>query len=836
MLPPKYDFYIAKLRYNFATRLGYISTSGSFVSSPYYRASELAEVPKSHLIYFIDKPQIAADARISYYDIDKGYLGYNQITQGINIITRSEVAYYAITYNNNDQAFVNDYFMGDLVAIIPHYKELKKKYAKESGQVFFRQTLDGKITIFGRDFEYVYNASIEDLFCFIIRKQNSDNTWSEYFKAKFSKTDCAFDFTKKSCELKLTALDSYTKILNKYDNAYDLIKLTPALTRIQMYKRPILQVYVAGESSISNFFGGTYWETDVNEAVDSDSDLINKYYFAYVSSGNEFVISGASPSGANGQYVGTNGIWTNDNGYTCEAYDIINGSTPPIIDIQLFRVQLKNSSGTILYKSGADFQITSGSTHQPVLSKETITLYKVNDDDTLNTEDTCTISMTIVYNIYQRLLCDIDSIDGTPTYDLPIDDFVVTDRNYKKCIGLEGGYFFCTSRTTSSPTKYGQNDYGEYFTNQFIPASTGLGRPLPISRNAWANSSLWYVYSTLYNTWEEDLRKEFTLRDSYSIGAAIKALLNEIDPSLQHEETSEYSQFLYSSSSPIGLTRFYVFITQKTNILKSQYDQAAQKAEISFEELMNMLRDCFRCYWFIEDGKFKIEHIRYFVNGGSYSTNTDVQLDFTTLTDQFNKKLTSYGQGELEYNKDDLNARYEFNWMDDVTDLFGNFSVDITSNYIQENKTEEINVSQFTPDVDLMMLTPSSFAEGGFALLCAELSGGEYHLPIISTYLVDENNDSYEATIQNWYASWLYLINTYMYDMPASNIEYTSIMSGMHVYDIKRCMSYTIEFTAETDPEEHRLIKTSLGNGIIEEMSINLDTRLASVDLIYKPS
>lgn len=720
--------------------------------------------------------------------------------------------------------------------ITPHYKELKKKYAKESGQQFFRKTLDGKITVFGDDFELIYNANIEDIFYFYIYKQNSQGTLNEYFRAKFNKTDCAFDFAKKSCELKLTALDGYTNILNKYDNTYDLIKLAPELTRIQMYKRPILQVYVAGESSISNFFGGTYWETDVNEAVDSDDNLINKYYFAYVSSGNEFVISGASISGVNGQYAGTNGSWTNNKGYTCEAYDIvgIGGALP--IDITLFRARIKqDSDGTILYQTGADFQISSGSKHQPVLNKDNVTMYRVKSDGTLDINDTCTISMTIVYNIYQRLLCDIDSIDGTPTYDLPIDDFAVTDRNYKKCIGLEGGYFFCTSRTTSSPTKYGQNDYGEYFTNQFIPASTGLGRPLPISRNAWANSSLWYVYSTLYNIWEEDLRKEFTLRDSYSIGAAIKALLNEIDPSLQHEETSEYSQFLYSSSSPIGLTRFYVFITQKTNILKSQYDQAAQKAEISFEELMNMLRDCFRCYWFIEDGKFKIEHIQYFINGGSYSTNTDVQLDFTTLTDQFNKKLTSYGQGELEYNKDDLNARYEFNWMDDVTDLFGNFSVDITSNYIQEDKTEEVNVSQFTPDVDLMMLTPSSFAEDGFALLCALKSGSTYYLPIISTYLIDENNDSYEATIQNWYASWLYLINTYMYDMPASNIEYTSIMSGMYVHDIKRCMSYTIEFTAETDPEEHRLIKTSLGNGIIEEMSINLDTRLASVDLIYKP-
>lgn len=831
---PKYRFYIGSLKHNFATRQGYINLSGVFVASQYYRASSLVAVPESGLVYIMNKPQ-APDARISYYDANSSYLGYNLIKQGANSVI-SNASYYAITYNNSDSAFTNDYFLADLIQVTPHYKELKKKYAKESEQWFFRQTLDGKITLFGDDFGHIYNANVNDKFMFYIYKQNGQDGWDEYFKAKFSKTDCKFDFVKASCELKLSALDRYTDLINKYDNTYDLIKLAPAITKIQMYKRPIMQVYVAGESSISNFFGGTYWETDVNESVDSDDDLIKKYYFAYVSSGNEFVVSGASISGVNGQYAGTDGSWTNNKGYTCEAYDIVGtGGTLP--DITLFRARIKqDSDGTILYQTGASFQISSGSKHQPVFNKDNVTMYRVKSDGTLDINDTCTISMTIVYNIYQRCLCDVDSITGTPTYDLPIDDFAVTDRNYKKCIGLEGGYFFCTSQTTTEPTKYGQNDYGEYFTNQFLPLLLGIDRLLPISRNAWANASLWYAYNELYGVWEQSLRKEYTLRDSYSIGAAIKALLKEIDPSLSHEETAEYSQFLYGDTSPIGLERFCVFITQKTNILKSQYDQAAQKAETSLEEIMNMLRNCFRCYWFIEDGKFKIEHISYFMNGKSYSTNTDVQLDLTSVRDNHNGLPILYGQGEIEYDKDELNARYEFNWMDDVTDLFSNFNVDVKSNYIQEDKVEKITVSQFTPDVDLMTLAPSSFAEDGFALLCPVKDGNTYRLPIVTVDLIDENKNSYEAIIQNWYASWLYLIRTYMYDMPATDIEYSSISSGLYVQRVKRCMRYSIEFSVEADPNERQLIRTSIGDGVIDEMSISIDTRMAEVDLIYEPS
>ena len=241
---------------------------------------------------------------------------------------------------------------------------------------------------------------------------------------------------------------------------------------------------------------------------------------------------------------------------------------------------------------------------------------------------------------------------------------------------------------------------------------------MPISRNSWANASLWYVYDSFYEYFEERLRKQYTLKDSYSIGAAIKAILKKIDPAISHETTAEYSQFLYGKTNPLGLAKFYVYITQKTNILKGNYDQPAQKAETSLEELMKMLRDCFRCYWYIEDNKFKIEHIHFFMNGGSYSGQSSYQLDFTKLTDQFNKKLSSYFQSEVEFEKSDLNQRYEFAWMDDVTDLFGGVTIDVKSNYIQKDKTEEINISQFSSDVDYMLFNPSNFSDDGFALLC----------------------------------------------------------------------------------------------------------------------
>lgn len=715
---------------------------------------------------------------------------------------------------------------GDKVEVRPHYKELNKKYAKESGQEFFRISLDGKINLFGSDYEIISQSNIEDQLIFIVDKyNNTSKKWVEYYRGEFSKTDCKFDHDKKKCELKTTAVDGYTEVMNKYENTYDLIKLAPEISKINLHKRSLMQVYISGANSISNFFGGIYWEDDVNEAIDDHDTLVNKYYFSYIKAGNEFYVRGAGISDVNGVYAGTNGYWSCWNGYTCYM-----GTDTPMTKAYIYIK--RNSDGAVLYQSVKQWMFTNAG--NCYIGRENIEMVNVS-----NPSDKFTIESPFLYHIYQRLLCDVDTISDSEgvknTYNLPSDDFVTDNRNYKKCIGLTGGLFFCTSRTVTEPTKYGLNDYREYFTNEFIPASAGIGRPLPISKNSWANASLWYVYDSYYEYFEERLRKQYTLKDSYSIGAAIKAILKKIDPNITHEPTSEYSQFLYGSSNPLGMERFYVYITQKTNILKGDYDRPAQKAEASLEELMKMLCDCFRCYWYIEDNKFKIEHIYFFMNGGSYSGKSNYQLDFTKLTDQFNKKLSSYFQSEIEYDKSDLNQRYEFAWMDDVTDLFGGNTIDVKSNYIQKDKTEEINIGQFSSDVDYMLFNPSNFSEDGFALLCPVKNGSTLELPIITVNgLVDENKDIYAAVAQNWYASWIYLQNFYLWDMPAYSIE-SNVLNYLYARDIKKCMKHTIEFPTEEDLDELELIKTAFGNGKIDEISISLDTRMAKVNLLYRP-
>ena len=868
MVPPKYKFYVGKLdRYiNLSSNLG-IDNAGEFVNEYGKYSYGLGSLTKGASL-LVNMRSLDSYNSVFFYDSSQKLISRVSLAAYNNqiIIPPSNAKYWAIRFTTADANFAlkrQTKFIYWVQSVNPHYKELNKKYSKENGQEFFRISLDGKISLFGQDYEQVSNSNLEDQFIFVIEKYNRTSAkWFEYYKGEFSKTDCKFDHAKKKCELKTSPIDDYNEVMNKYENTYDLIKLAPEITKINMHKRSLMQVYVRGANSISNFFGGTYWEDDVNEVIDSHDDLVNKYYFAYLKAGNEFYVKSAKLTGVNGVYAGTNGAWDQWNGHVAKFVKVItfgtaipSSGTPTVYDISsnssrkarvntgssggggmyvedLYRLQIiKNSTSAVLYQS--EQLLYSSSMDNIYIDRGDIVMVNVNDST-----DKFTIESPFVYHIYRRLLCDVDTVtdsEGTKnTYDLPMEDFVVDNRNYKKCIGLTGGLFFCTSRAVDEPTRYGLNDYGQYFTNQLISSSAGLERPLPISRNSWANASLWYVYDSFYQFWEERFRKQYTLKDSWSIAAVIKALLKQIDPTLKHEATAEYSRFLYDESTPFNFVRFYVHLTQKTNILKGDYDQPAQKAEISLEELTKMLRDCFRCYWYIEDGKFKIEHILFFINGGAYTTSANTQLDFTKLTDQFNKKLSFYFQSEIEYDKTDLAQRYEFNWMDDATELFGGVTLDVKSNYVQKDKVEEINASQFSADVDYMLFNPSAFSNDGFALLCPIKNGNNYELPIISVDLIDEDEDQYTATAQNWYASWIYLTaRFYMHDMPASSVR-SNVLGDLYA-TVKKCMKQTIEFPIEEDLDELQLVKTDLGNGKIDEFSVNIETRQAKVKLTYSP-
>lgn len=816
--------------------------------------------------------------------------------------------------------------------VLPTYKDdLAKDFELETNQRFYRAKLSGKISFIGKDFDLVNNAAFDAPFNLIIQwSQDYGQTWSNYYISKFAKTDCTFNNDDKKVTLQPDTLDEYNDVLAGLEKEYNLIPLAPAIERILVQKRPLIQIYIPGDSIVSCFLGGSYWEQDANATTDRNA-LINTYHFALCNLLKEINVTGSSTPNVNALYVGRMSVSGNNqftgnlypettNGYYIRAsqqyqlpfwgvitYEIVRSSD----SVVLFRYQNVSSGNQPFDNVEFDFTAVSGSGSSGTPHAEMAT-----------------------YNIYARYLLDVTTIQGLNTYELPSDDIVDYNRNYRRAIGYAIDVGFISNNYSTTPSEWGRRDDGTYFQP---PYSIWGQTYFPIARSTWRYASIWFGYYILDEKLEVAGRKTYTLRDAYPVGSVIKSLLNQFAPGITHEETPEYSQFLYGDTNPITGYKFRLFVTQKSNVLVGDYQQPAQKAPTTLQQFTNMLRDCYRCFWYVEGNKFKIEHISWFRNGGSYSGNPVIGTDLTQLENIRNGKKWGFATSEYSFDKVDMPERFQFKWMDDVTTAFEGLPIEVISKYVTAGKIEEVNISNFTSDVDMMMLNPGSMSNDGFGLFAAVNAnaltrydsvlypgfGGtsgtdglttptygirpecvgrsavltfvpynngsgtatgrivfynnagsvistrgnftadgqtkqitvtiptaataigltvtgsvyayfyrlsvpsQYELPFTETNV---NGDTYY--LQNGYLAFINLQpNYWVYDLPAREVKING--SQTYVRGIERKKKQTLIFPIDTDPNPVQLIKTYLGNGEIDKMSINLLSRSAKTTLKY---
>lgn len=432
-------------------------------------------------------------------------------------------------------------------------------------------------------------------------------------------------------------------------------------------------------------------------------------------------------------------------------------------------------------------------------------------------------------SLYARYVLDVEVVDiggfEFPTEPIPIDDIVPNNRNYNRVLGYDVAFASIINKSSVSPTKFGLRPDDKYYAEQ----TEGGLKYFPIGRSQWGLTSLWFRFSSFDSLFEERGRKAFELKDSYLLGDAIQALLSEIDPTITHLKTSEYSDFLYSETNPLGLTPFSILLSQKSNILAGEYDQPAQRAPVRFRDLMEMIRDCYGLYWFIEAGKLKIEHIKYFKNGGSYSTAPSIGIDLTTLPNPRPNQFWGFNTSNWDYDKQEIPERIEFEWMDESTLPFKGYPIETISVYSNRGSIDQRNIGLFSSDIDFMLTSPESISQDGFALFAATFNvpDGIYELPFVEKDVGGAN-----LRIQNFYASFLFLHEfLHIWDLPARTVKINGIQTT--ALGVKRGKKQSVDFPISEDPGLFNLIKTYIGNGEIEKLSINLSSRICSADLKY---
>lgn len=695
--------------------------------------------------------------------------------------------------------------------VMPVYSgDLSKEYQLESSQQFFRSSLSGKIAFINNDYDWLKSQDFETEFILLLEESFDDGkTWKEYFKGKFMKTDCTWDDDNKKCEVQPDTLDQYNDVLAGLDKEFNLIDLAPEIERLIIKKRPMIQIYVAGDNVVSNVIGGSYWEQDVTEATSDENTLINTYYFAKASTRFRIQITDG-PSTYLGDYIGNpKGDLTQTNGLNVLLYfeEQKQGSATS----NIFENGYKTKDGFYEFRQSIERSYSDLETYLDIPDELTF-INTLGGTLKANRSDT---------EIYMRYLTDVETISDLPTYELPTNDIVANNRNYKRAIGFNFDLFYTNTLTQVEPTKWGKASNGQYFVQ---PGPNYY----PIARSTWNVSSYWFYDDKFYTqAFEDEGTKEYVLRDAYKVSSCIDVLLQNISKDIRHESKEEYSEFFYSEMNPISFQNFTLLVTPKSNVLVGEYQTPALKATTTLRDFLDMLRDLYRCYWFIEDGKFKIEHIQYFKNGGTYSNYPEISIDLTQSILPTNGKSWAYLTSNYEYEKSDMPERYQFSWMDEVTEAFNGQPIQINSKYVTAGNIEEIAVEKFTTDIDYMLLNPGAISQDGFALFSAILSGSEYTLPI-----VEREINGNTLKMQNGYVSWVTLQPTYyVYDLPASKATINGEdRTGLGT---SRNKKQKIKFPILQDINTNKLIKTYIGNGQIEKISVNLSSRMNEITLKY---
>ena len=813
---------------------GALITSGDAVQNRYYSTyvSVSNVYPRVLLIN-------AGVDRGAFYDSDKKFISsFIGVTTGSVDIPNN--AYYLrfVVYKTSYNAGTVFARLGTATAqnlvygrkANPIYKDdLAKEYELETNQRFYRAKLSGKISFIRDDYDFINTRPFDYEFLYGIDKSNDGGkTWVPYFSGKFMKTDCTFVDYDKKVTVQPDVIDDYNEVLAGLEKEYNLITLAPSIQRITINKRPLIQIYVPGDSIVSCFLGGTNWEQDANATT--DQSLITKrgnlggYNFSLCNILKEIQItSHGSPAVISGLYTGRMATGASADAFEGKLYPELN------VNYYIF-ISQQTIEGTPFGIAIVEIRKRSDDTVMFRYTKATQGPFDTLEFDLTAVEGsgaTGTMHADMKsYNIYARYLVDVDKIDDLETDQIATNDIVDNNRNYRRVIGYTIDVAFISNNFSDTPTEWGLADNGKYFA----PPYSIYGQTFyPIARSTWRYASLWFGFYLMDWILEEKARKAYTLRDAFPVASCISVLLNQIAPGVTHAATAEYSQFLYSGNNPISGLNFRLLVSQKTNIINGEYQQPAQKAPTTLQQFTNMLRDCFKCYWFIEDGKFKIEHIQYFRNGGSYSGGAILSHDLTKELNLRNGKPWAFNTSEYSFDKVDLPERYQFEWMDDVTAAFEGLPIQVISKYVTPGKVEEINISNFTSDIDMMLLNPGNMSSDGFALFAAvpPTSGSQWILPFTRQTI-----NGVEYFLQNGYLAFINLQSPYwLYDLPARRVSING--SEVYAYGIERKKKQTFSFPAIDDPNPMQLIKTYIGNGQVDKLSVNLHSRSIKTTLKY---
>ena len=428
-------------------------------------------------------------------------------------------------------------------------------------------------------------------------------------------------------------------------------------------------------------------------------------------------------------------------------------------------------------------------------------------------------------NIYARILTNSQTVNAVATTLLPDEDLVTKNKKYLRAVPYDHQGFILSDLSVATPTRYGRFNAdaaifaGEYFDRPATPGG-GISTPIPVGRSEWKEASLWFYLTAALQSLQETEGQTIIIEDAYKLFDLLNALFLAIDPltpGIFWIESGSHSNFLFGNNTIRGIFRYMLFIP-KSNAKAGSYDQPAQKVPVKLSDVLTFLENFCQVFWYIDSSdRFRLEHVDYFDRGGTY-TNTLIGADLTALIEPKTEKLWGYRSKKYQYEKFEMPEQIKHKWMDEVSEAFEGFDIDILDETTEKGRFDEKSLSLFTSDIDFVFASPGNISDDGFVFIEAtyNISTQRYEVPFVVVSLADGS----EYNMQNGYCAMIYAHTQYWrYHLPADSIKINEAATTALSKRKNKIQKITFP---QTDLDDINLITTAIGDGEIRRIERNL--------------
>lgn len=605
--------------------------------------------------------------------------------------------------------------------------------SRESGEWYYKRTLDGKLTFKGADYAWIKAQAFDGTFTLTIESSVDGSLWKAYFEGSFSVASMTWDLDNKECVLEGLSEGAYSALENGKDDKYDLRKLIPdteakevqgeiwpALAMVDYRSASISSsdVYCNGASTAGGYKSG---DSGYTEKVDVRTNTAWRLMGVYAEAK---VVMVNTDSAANGLYAGSigfvrryqpqdhsdffmsvNGDLYNADGYRLQLYVSYAAG-----HVYTYAVYVYSPSNVLIASAGG----TGGQNETGY--------YAPSSWSFVSSSGVGYKTIDVVFHYIRATLLTL-----MPSFTLagPRTNVLDTSTYYKFMRAFEGsGLTIMQSLRTSEQSNGHRLVSG---TDVYFAPPDDTGDWIPLAEDNWTYASMWYqiVPSVANGLTNPAYIAPVRWSLCWTVGCCIRHLVDRIsNHKVVFNESATCSEFLYGVVNPVeNGEQFSWLVTQKSNVMSPSGD-GATRCEVTLNWFFELLRNAFNCYWWLEkmnDGRYlmRIEHVEYFRRGGQYSGTRPYQVDLTEvkplrnfLRDGQAAKRLSDQTNKYSFNLQDMVQRYTFSWQGEGgSDEFKGWPMLFKAGWIEDGTSEDHQVDNIFADLNWLTLNSGTSTE-----------------------------------------------------------------------------------------------------------------------------